>query len=69
MKVQKIGQDIKRGIQFVQESKEELKKVTWPDRDEVTTFTVITIITVVLMSLFLWMVDTGLSSLFKYLVK
>lgn len=48
---------------FIRESKEELKKVTWPDRDEVTSFTMVVIIAVLFVSLFLWVVDTFLMTL------
>ena len=56
---------MKKVIQFVTEAKEELNKVTWPDRDEVSRFTVIVIITAIIVSLFLWMVDTGLMFLIQ----
>lgn len=56
---------MKKVIQFVTEAKEELSKVTWPDRDEVSRFTVIVIITAIVVSLFLWMVDTGLMFLIQ----
>ncbi len=50
---------------FVRESKEELKKVTWPDRDEVTSFTVVVIVAVLLVSVFLWFVDNFLMIIVK----
>ena len=55
----------KKTVTFVKESREELKKVTWPERDEVTSFTIVVIVTVVIVSLFLWVVDTGLMSLIQ----
>ena len=51
---------INQVVTFVRESKDELKKVTWPERDEVTSFTVVVIIAVVIVSLFLWIIDTFL---------
>ena len=48
---------------FVRESRDELKKVTWPDREEVTSFTVVVIIAVVFISVFLWIVDIGLGKI------
>ncbi len=56
---------IRRFIGFVSESREELRKVTWPDRDEVTRFTVVVIIAVVVVAVFLWLVDTSLVTLIK----
>lgn len=60
---------MKEILQFVRESKEELRKVTWPSRNEVTSFTVVVVITVIFMSLFLWLIDTGLMSLIKVVMK
>jgi len=60
---------VKQILQFIHESKEELKKVTWPDKDEVTNFTIVVVITIVFMSLFLWAVDSGLMSIVKLLIE
>jgi preprotein translocase subunit SecE len=54
---------IKKVLNFIRESREELKKVTWPDRDEVASFTMVVIISVIIISLFLWFVDTLLGKL------
>jgi len=54
---------IKKVVGFIRESREELKKVTWPDREEVTSFTVVVIVSVILVSVFLWFVDTILGTL------
>lgn len=56
---------IKKWINFVKEAKEELRKVTWPDRDEVTSFTIVVVITVIIISIFLWFIDTALMKLIK----
>jgi preprotein translocase subunit SecE len=50
---------------FVRESRDELKKVTWPERDEVTSFTVVVIVAVVTVSIFLWIVDTCLMTIMQ----
>lgn len=55
----------KRIAAFIREARDELKKVTWPDRDEVTSFTMVVIISVILISLFLWLIDNALMSLVK----
>ena len=60
---------MKKALTFIRESKEELKKVTWPDRDEVTSFTGVVVVTVVIISLFLWFVDTALMTLIRTLIK
>ena len=60
---------MKKIIQFFKESKEELQKVTWPTRDEVTSFTGVVIVTIVVLSIFLWLVDKALMSLIKVVMK
>ncbi|MBN2401158.1 MAG: preprotein translocase subunit SecE [Spirochaetes bacterium] len=54
---------INQVVTFVRESRDELKKVTWPERDEVTSFTVVVIVAVVIVSIFLWIVDTFLMTI------
>lgn len=60
---------IKKMIQFLREAREELGKVTWPSKDDVTKFTVVVVITVVIISMFLWFVDRGLMLLIQMVVK
>mgnify|MGYP000874986685 FL=1 len=52
-------------LDFVKESREELKKVTWPDKDEVTSLTIVVMVTLVFVSVFLWLVDTVLGEIIK----
>lgn len=47
-------------VEFVKESRDELKKVTWPQRDEVSALTMVVVITVIITALFLWLVDAAL---------
>lgn len=56
---------MKKIIQFLTEARDELRKVTWPDREEVTSFTIVVVVTVVVVSVFLWAVDTGLMILIQ----
>lgn len=60
---------IKQLLQFFKDSRDELKKVTWPDREEVTSFTVVVIVAVCVISVFLWLVDTGIMALIKVVMK
>jgi len=60
---------VKEVLQFIRESKEELRKVTWPNRDEVTSFTIVVVVTVVFISIFLWLIDTGLMALIKVVLR
>ncbi len=65
----KILDPIRRMIVFVREAKDELKKVTWPTRDEVTSFTMVVVVAVLVISIFLWLVDSGLMYLIKTVMK
>ncbi len=60
---------MKKFIKFLHDSREELRKVTWPDRDEVTSFTGVVVVTVVFISIFLWMVDSALMTLVRIVIK
>jgi len=51
--------------QFFREVKIELKKVTWPSRNQTIGSTVVVILLVMIISLFLGMVDIGLSNLVR----
>jgi preprotein translocase subunit SecE len=60
---------IERIKQFLREVKVELKKVVFPSRDELKGSTWVVIITVIVMSFYLGLVDLGLSNLVKMLLK
>ena len=55
--------------QFLREVVMELKKVTWPSRKQTTGSTVVMIILVAIISLFLGMVDIGLSKLVQVVLQ
>ena len=65
----KIKGYIDRGLQFLREVKVELKKVVWPSRKQTIGSTVVVLILVVILSVFLGMVDIGLSSLIRVVLK
>ena len=56
-------------IQFVKESRDELKKVSWPEKDEVSALTMVVLITVIVTSLFLWLVDSALMKIVSLVMK
>lgn len=56
---------IDKAIQFLREVKVELKKVTWPSRKQTMGSTVVVLVIVVIISLFLGVVDAGLSGLIR----
>lgn len=56
-------------VQFLREVKVELKKVTWPTRKQTIGSTVVVIILVLIVSLFLGVVDIGLSNLVRVVLQ
>ncbi len=65
----KIKSYLDTSIQFLREVKVELKKVTWPTRKQTMGSTVVVIILVMIIALFLGVVDAGLSSLLRLVLK
>jgi len=60
---------IDKGLQFLREVKVELKKVVWPSRKQTIGSTVVVLILVMIISVFLGMVDMGLSGLIRVVLK
>lgn len=55
--------------EFLGQVKAELQKVTWPTRKETYGTTVVVIVLVLMVCVYLWMVDTALSTLIRTLLK
>ncbi|GBC62679.1 preprotein translocase subunit SecE [Desulfonema ishimotonii] len=60
---------IGKAVQFLREVRAELKKVTWPSRKQTMGSTFVVIVLVMIISLFLGMVDMGLSSLIRLVLQ
>lgn len=60
---------VERVMQFLREVRVELRKVTWPSRKQTVGSTVVVIVLVMLLSLFLGVVDVGLSGLAKMVLQ
>ena len=54
--------------EFLQQVKAELQKVTWPTRKETYGSTMVVIVLVLLVAVFLWVVDSGLSAMIQALL-
>ena len=50
-------------IRYVKETIVEMKKVTWPSKQELIGSTIVTVFTTVVVSVFIFAVDQGLSTL------
>lgn len=67
--VKKEKNFIDKSLQFLREVRVELKKVTWPTRKQTLGSTVVVIILVMIISLFLGIVDFGLSNLIRVVLQ
>ncbi len=63
--IDKAREVVPRSMTFLQEVWAELKKVHWPSRKEVTAATVVVVAVVVLISVFLGIVDFGVTHLVR----
>ena len=55
--------------QFIKESREELKKVTWPTREEVLNSTLVVLGATIVISIFLFALDNLFESAFDALIR
>lgn len=62
-------ESLRRVQQFFREVVAEFKKVTWPNRREVTGSTTVVIIVVFVIALFLGVVDIGLSRVVSLILR
>ncbi|MBC7196584.1 preprotein translocase subunit SecE [Deferribacteraceae bacterium V6Fe1] len=53
---------------FLKEVKEELQKVTWAGKEETIGTTVVVLVLVILISVFIGIVDIGLSKIIQFIV-
>ncbi len=64
----KLSEIAVRVKQFLNEAKAELKKVTWPSRKQAFASTAVVIVVVVIISVFLSLVDLGLTKIIKLIL-
>lgn len=57
-----------RTFGFFADSWAELKKVRWPNRKELTSYSIVVLITVVFATIYFWVLDIGISSLVELIV-
>jgi preprotein translocase subunit SecE len=67
--IEKLQDGIRRLIEFFQESWQELKKVHWPSRKETYAATLVVIIVVLLVSVYLAVIDLGLTKAIQAIVE
>jgi len=55
-------------INYLKETRQELEKVAWPTRDEVRGSTIVVVVTSLIISAFVFGVDSTLNQLVKWLL-
>ena len=60
---------MKKLVEFIKQAIAELKKVSWPSKDEVQDSTLIVIVTVAFFAIFLGFVDKVVSEIVKLVLK
>ena len=66
--MQQVQDGVRHAIEFFEESWQELKKVHWPSRKETYAATLVVILVVVLISIYLALVDLGLTKAIQAVV-
>ncbi|MDU2065454.1 MAG: preprotein translocase subunit SecE [Sporomusaceae bacterium] len=62
-------QGASRFKKFLREVKSELKKVSWPDKQELISYTGIVFISVVVVALVIWAVDNVFNEVLRLILK
>ncbi len=64
----RIGAGFRRTGEFFGDVRSELKKVRWPNRKELTSYTVVVLVTVFLLAVFFFLIDLGISHLIELIL-
>ena len=59
----------KKATTFLSETRSEVKKVTFPSRDEVLSTTVVVVITSVIFAFYLWMADIVIIKIYEGMIR
>jgi preprotein translocase subunit SecE len=54
---------------FIREVRAELKKVSWPDKKELSAYTGVVFISVIVAAFLIWVMDTGFNETLKLFLK
>ncbi|GIO39780.1 MULTISPECIES: preprotein translocase subunit SecE [Paenibacillus] len=63
-----MKKSFKKLISFFSESWAELKKVRWPNRKELTNYTLIVLGTITVVAIYFWVLDIGISAVINAII-
>jgi len=66
--VQKTKDAFRSFIEFVKDTRKELNNVSWPNRKELVSTTIVVIVAVFFFGFFLWVVDLIVSPAMRYVL-
>ncbi|MBP2645521.1 MAG: secE [Firmicutes bacterium] len=71
MAAQETAMQVKssRFRRFVREVRAELKKVSWPDKNELSAYTGVVFISVLIIAVLIWVVDTGFNEVLRVFIR
>lgn len=58
-----------RVVRFFREVKSEVQKVSWPDKKELITYTGVVFVTVVFISILIWLCDTVFAKMLEVILR
>ncbi|MFX3631175.1 MAG: preprotein translocase subunit SecE [Candidatus Pristimantibacillus sp.] len=64
----KLKQSFGTTFSFFADSWAELKKVRWPNRKELTSYSIVVLLTITAVTIYFWLLDIGISSLVELIV-
>jgi len=65
----KIGNGFRSSANFFKDGWQELKKVRWPNRKELTNYTLVVLGTVIFIAVFFAIIDLGISELLRLVLQ
>ena len=60
---------VKRTGKFFREVRSEMRKVTWPTKSDLTTYTIVVFVSVAIVSGFIWIADSILYKLISLILR
>ena len=58
-----------RVTKFIKDVRSEMKKVTWPNRKELVSYTTVVFTTVILAAVFIWIVDIAFGRILGLIIR
>lgn len=64
-----MADTMKKPLKFLKEVSTEMKRVSWPNRKELTRYTIVVVFTVIFIAIYFAIADYGISSLIRLITE